>query len=138
MSRNAKIWLGAIAVIAVLAWLFPVGRDPVQTTTFAEPKFEKITKGQVYAMLADPAMPAEKYLDYAKAKCVGQEWCKVMGWTDAKNKASAMPMLQREVDAQVFDYTLNRSTDLEQALWNCRVFKGKLPTECLAESAAGG
>lgn len=53
----------------------------------------------------------------ARKHCAGRQWCKVLGWTDPRAAATAMPMTEREMAAQKFSYTLNRETGMDEAEW---------------------
>lgn len=72
------------------------------------------------------------WLQAAEEHCGGKQFCKVMGWTNKANAPTAMPMLNREAQAQVFDYTLNRGTGLERDLYRCDVFKTVGKDKCMA------
>ncbi len=54
----------------------------------------------------------------AREKCQGRQWCKVLGWIDPAYAATAMPMTDREVQAQAFSLTINRSSGMDEAVWN--------------------
>jgi hypothetical protein len=87
-----------------------------------------------YALVVRPGASADQLLDASKKKCEGHAHCQVLAWDDASKAASAMPMLDREAQAVVFSYSLNRATGFERALWNCARFKRSSADECLAVS----
>lgn len=58
----------------------------------------------------------------AKEACREHPICHVAGWRSPENMPSKLPMLEREVDAQAFDYALNRNTNFERTLWDCKVY----------------
>jgi hypothetical protein len=59
----------------------------------------------------------------ARAKCVGESQCSIYAWFDRQNMATSFPMLDREVGALSFAYVVNRDTNTEMALFDCRHFK---------------
>lgn len=69
----------------------------------------------------------------ARALCGDKTHCSVYGWVDPANVARAMPMLDREVAALTFSYSLNRTTGFERALWDCRRFAGLPADSCLSK-----
>lgn len=86
--------------------------------------------GQYSVLLGNGATP-ETMEVAARGFCAGEQWCQVMGWRDAANRPTAMPMLPRESEAVAFSYLINRSSGTEQVLWDCRVWPGD-PAQCLA------
>ena len=51
---------------------------------------------------------------------------------DPKYAARGFPTTDREVAAQAFAYSLNRSTGFEQVLWDCKRWKRKIHDERLS------
>lgn len=92
--------------------------------------FRLIAGDQVWALLLPAGTPAETWLRIARAKCVAESFCTVHGWTDPLSAPAAMPLTDREVDAQVFTYLINRSSGIDRGLWNCDVFTGRTAEEC--------
>jgi hypothetical protein len=96
-------------------------------------KFEIKSIGEeVYAMVGQPSQPPSTWTAAAKEQCEGKQICTVMGWTDAANAATGMPMLDREAKAMVFHYALNRNASFEQSTFDCRTFKGIPQPQCMA------
>jgi len=54
----------------------------------------------------------------ARERCEGRQWCKVLGWTDQSSAASALPMTDREAEAQAFSLTINRASGMDEAVWS--------------------
>lgn len=69
------------------------------------------------AMIFDPATARAEVEAAARAHCTGKQWCKVLGWSDPGAAATAMPLTDREVAAQRFGYTLNRSSGMDEFRW---------------------
>lgn len=87
--------------------------------------------GNYSALAEEGATPAMMRLAAAEF-CRGGKICQVMAWRDADQRAKVMPMLDREVAAMAFSYTVNRNSGYEKALWDCTVWPGK-PDECLSK-----
>lgn len=73
----------------------------------------------------------------ARALCEGQTHCGVFGWADPAQMASAMPMLDREVAALAFSYSLNRASSYEQFLRDCTRWPDPDASRCLAKAEPG-
>ena len=108
--------------------------SPAPSPTFADAnaKFEPISGDAIFAMTFDAGADPQTLPDLARAQCGKHAFCKVMGWTDPKYAARGFPMTDREVAAQAFAYSLNRSTGFEQSLWDCKRWKRKNKDECLS------
>lgn len=86
-----------------------------------------------FIMVAPPELDAEQWRIKAKKHCGNREFCKVVGWASETEAASGFPMTDREFEAQVFSYGVNRVTGYDEALWDCSVFPRKSDDECLAK-----
>jgi len=64
----------------------------------------------------------------AREKCDGKDFCKVLGWTDPDLIARGFPMTDRELEGQVFAYSLNRQSGLDEAVWTCEGPEARCPT----------
>lgn len=53
----------------------------------------------------------------ARNLCGSRQWCQVLGWNDAAVAARAMPMTDREVEAQTFALTINRASGMDEVIW---------------------
>lgn len=84
-----------------------------------------------YAMIIPQGMEPAEMPIAAKERCGTATYCKVLGWTYRSKAARALPMLDDEVNALVFDYTLNRSGGAEEALWDCKRFPQADKASCL-------
>lgn len=76
------------------------------------------------------AIPAETA---ARKLCDGETHCQVLGFDDTSAKPTAMPMTDREAEALVFSYTLNRSSGHDEAVWKCPRFPGVPDGRCMAD-----
>lgn len=53
----------------------------------------------------------------ARELCDGKDFCKVLGWPEGTSVPRGFPMTDREVSGQVFSYSLNRQTGMDEAVW---------------------
>ena len=83
-----------------------------------------------YALIA-PKMSADELVLVSKAKCGAKNMCSIFAWSNEADIARAFPMTDREVEAQVFTYKVNRNTGFDQSLWNCKVYTEKSGDDCL-------
>lgn len=97
----------------------------------ANAEFEVIGGPGMIAMTFNPNVDPEALPDIAREQCGSHKICKVIGWTNRSFAARAMPMTDREVEAQAFQYTLNRNTGFEQVLWDCGTWARLEKDECL-------
>lgn len=73
----------------------------------------------MFAMIVDPESDPADWRTSAKEHCGGREFCQVMAWTDPSMAATAMPMTDLEVETKVFQYSINRISGLDRAVWEC-------------------
>lgn len=85
----------------------------------------------MYMVRLDGDTAAADILKTAREECSSDTHCRVMGWVGDAPLPGRLPLLDREVDSQAFDYWVNRETGAEQVRWNCAIFKD-------ATSASGG
>lgn len=107
-------------------------KTPTNKYTKAEPKFEQIGGPGFYSMVFNAKVDPQRLPDIAREQCGQNKICKIIGWTDPKFAARALPMTDREVSAQSFQYTLNRNTGFEQTLWDCKIWQQSNPDTCLS------
>jgi hypothetical protein len=86
-----------------------------------------------FAAYGDKNVTETEWIAAAQKSCEGQSRCDFMGWNDKANIPTKMPMLDREANSMVFNYSLNRDSNFEQSLFNCDVFKGKPSNQCMAK-----
>lgn len=89
---------------------------------------------QYTALIAEGATPAA-LLKASQEFCSDHQFCQIMGWQKDENRPQAMPMVERESDTIAFNYSLNRATSYENAMWDCRIWKGE-PKVCLEPEAS--
>lgn len=97
----------------------------------ANPEFTLIGR-DTYAMVFNAKADPNVLPEIARKHCKKAQFCDVLGWTDSKMAAGAMPMTDRESEALMFQYSLNRTSGHEKALFNCHVWK-RQPVECFAK-----
>lgn len=112
------------------------GREtsPSTTETEFEPanaEFNAISGNDVFSMTFNAKADPETLPDIAREQCGKRDFCKVIGWTDPKFTARGFPMTQREVQAQAFQYSLNRNTGFEQMLWDCNQYTRSDKSQCI-------
>jgi hypothetical protein len=107
-------------------------RNAIKAQVEPAPEFREIGPNGQFAMLIPSGLDPGRFDDLARERCGAREFCMVIGWTDPAVAARALPMTDREVTAQAFIYTLNRTTGFEQGLWDCRRFR-RAAAECMAE-----
>jgi hypothetical protein len=96
------------------------------------PEFRSMRGLNNYAMIVTNGTDPASLPELAKAKCGQVDQCSVYAWRDAASAATALPMTDRDVAAEVFSYSINRNSGFEQALWNCRVYPPPSKAECLS------
>lgn len=142
MKRGAKIGLAVGAGLILLAVIATAGPEP-QTfdpakginlvTVYDAPSFRPLPGIDNFVMIADPKTPGEDLEAAARRHCAGRQFCTVLAWTDAADAPVALPMTYLQVSAQVFSYSLNRTTGHERSLWNCKVYPQPSPGRCMAD-----
>ena len=95
--------------------------------------FRTIAGEDVFAVIVPAQMSANELVLSARKQCGQREFCQVHGWMTEADAASAMPLTDREVATQVFEYAHNRSTGFEKRLWDCGRWPRKDEDECLAK-----
>lgn len=75
---------------------------------------------------ADPA----SFPDLARDACGANEVCQIGLWNDESFAPRGFPMTDREVEAKVFQYNVNRNTGFERSLWNCDVYPQTEQANC--------
>ena len=104
---------------------------PTESEFFVGPARALRGQGVFAVQLAKAAKPDE-IITAARALCAANANCTVMGWREPAQLPGAMPLLDREAAAMSFSYALNRTTGLEQVLWDCRQIR-RTADECMAQ-----
>jgi hypothetical protein len=95
--------------------------------------FRTIAGEDVFAVIVPARTSADELVLSARKQCGQREFCQVHGWMSEADAATAIPMTDREVATQVFEYAHNRSTGFEKRLWDCARWPRKDEDECLAK-----
>jgi hypothetical protein len=140
MLKKPKWWQWALIVIFGYGGLSTlVNGPPPRASTKVEPRFsppdaefEAIARDTVFAMTFDRRSDPDALPDLAREQCGRRPACQVLGWTDEKFAARAMPMTDREVSELAFSYSLNRGTAFEQTLWDCNRWQRQTPMQCIS------
>lgn len=108
----------------------PAAADEPEATG---PEFEFTAMAQpgYWAMLIPEGADAEQIELAAREQCGTASSCSVLGWTDERYLARAMPMTDREVDQLAVSYQLNRASGHEQLMWDCDRFAQEDPAACI-------
>ncbi len=144
--KKLKWWQWTLIVVGGLTVIGSLADDPdKQAAPLSSSKYEvvdaqfrKLAGDDMFVMTfnakADPVELEKTIRDY----CGAREFCKVLGWTDPEFAPRGFPMSEREVEAQVLSYGINRSTGWEQFFWNCDLFGEQTGVECQTEEVTGG
>lgn len=130
--KNIKWWqwlfivfIGIPAVIIMIAMMFsdetPMS-DKDRAIAAADAKFTTLVDDRIFAMTVDPSVDPEILTDISRKHCGDRGYCNVMGWIDGEFAAKGFPMTSRETGEVKFQYLVNRSTGLEQVMWDCRIW----------------
>lgn len=87
---------------------------------------------RTFSVVVPPSSPAGATENAARDICSGATHCQVFGFFDAAAKATAMPMTEREARALVFSYTLNRSSGMDESMWDCAAFADVPADRCIS------
>ncbi|WP_375391048.1 cell wall hydrolase [uncultured Sphingomonas sp.] len=71
------------------------------------------------------------YARRAGALCGTREICRVLGWTDRRRVARALPLSPDQLASLAFSYARDRGTGLERSQWDCERVVRPDPSECL-------
>lgn len=129
MSRSATF---AAAALACLAGCNAAPTNQSNETSASAPTFRAIAGDGVFAMIIPAEIVADQLATAAREQCGQREFCQVHGWLSDSDAARAMPMTDREVSTQAFQYAHNRSTGFEQRLWDCGRWPRQSKDECLS------
>ncbi|MFN3815159.1 hypothetical protein [Brevundimonas sp.] len=140
-----KWWVWAIIVLGVLGVISALmGGEADEARTSPEGPLAAAARlhdsrtiaGQgtlrTFAVRVTVGTDAEALEGQARDLCSRMTHCLVMGWIDRDLIASAMPMTDREAEGLAFHYTLNRSSGMDRALWDCAVFSDIPADRCLS------
>jgi hypothetical protein len=121
-------WLliGLVALF-VLAALMPREQQagPDAQAAYSGPSAERVKREMrdvgrdLFTFTIPPGASPRVVEQAALLRCEGKTHCAAHGWFDAAQQPKAFPMLDREVEARVFSYVLNRATGHEQVIWTC-------------------
>lgn len=82
----------------------------------------------IFLVTLDARQP-ESFRDLGLRLCAGREQCKLIGWTQARDRPTHFPIPGTAVDTISFVFTRGSNTD--KAQWNCREFPRQNQAECL-------
>ena len=91
----------------------------------------------VFAMIIPANASADELPAAAREHCGEREYCRVYGWMTEGDAAKAMPLTDREISTQAFQYAHNRSTGFEQRTWDCERWPRENVDECFTREQGG-
>ena len=121
------IWL---AVIVVYSLERAGGLPPPTPEAFTESHEIAPT---IFAVLIPAASAPDQVEVSARKLCEGATRCTVLGFTEKSLMPTAMPMTEREAAGQIYGYSLNRETGMDESLWDCSSFVGVDPSRCMGK-----
>lgn len=137
-------WGWAIAVLVGLgiisAVVSPPEAQPEKATTPTPVNFSQVDAIGNYMDLSSEAFsviirPGSDYAmtdAAARGLCRGKTFCQVFGFRDASAKPSALPMTDREAEALIYTYTLNRGSGADASVADCGFFPSAPKDRCAA------
>jgi hypothetical protein len=133
-ARDRKVfrWL-AIAFAIIVLLLVGLCSIPTPPKTSASFDFQPLgAVPDTFTLILKPDAKTADIEAAARAHCGARSFCKVLGWIDPSRVARGMPMTDRELLGQVFNYSLNRSTGLDRAEFDCQQFPAGRLAHCMA------
>ena len=122
-----------LTTAAALLLLSACGSNEPESPTGAaasEPEFRELPGMNNWVMIIPSTLAADQWRAAARAKCGAAEFCQVFGWTDPAEAAQALPMTDRELKAQAFSLSINRTSGNDQTLFDCTRFPRDDRSEC--------
>jgi spore germination cell wall hydrolase CwlJ-like protein len=109
----------------------PVGLDPALLASDAViPKGLEQDSSTFLATL--PAgLIAAQFPAYAARVCGERLYCKFMAWGSKADTPPALPVTPGQQRTMAFSYLRDRAYGFDKALWNCTVYKGLAPSQCM-------
>lgn len=130
-TENAVAQTGAFSGLEIA-----VGQSSLPAMQPTEPTAERLPDQAglpdrgIFLVTLDAAKP-ESFRDLGQRLCVGHDQCKVIGWTQGRDRPSHYPVPGTAVDKISFVYTRGARATADKAQWNCREFPRQNQTECL-------
>lgn len=82
----------------------------------------------IFLVTLDARQP-ESFRDLGLRLCAGREQCKLIGWTQGRDRPTHFPIPGTAVDTISFVFT--RGSKADKVQWNCREFPRQNQAECL-------
>lgn len=122
----------------VVAWVLALAAcdGQVAEPNAPEPEFRSLPGLNNWAMIIPADLPSDEWRAAARDQCGSADFCGVYGWANPTDAAQSLPMTDREVAAQIFAYSVNRTTGFEQALFDCTRVEPENRDECGAFGGA--
>ncbi|WP_241659502.1 cell wall hydrolase [Sphingomonas glacialis] len=115
-----------------------VDQTPMPTTAAATaPTLRPLASDpNTYLITLDPRMAADEYAELALKLCGDRPYCKVMGWSDASQTATAWPLLPAQMTTMSFSYLRDlrdAAHPFDRTVWKCAEFRRADPKQCMKE-----
>ncbi len=115
------------------AFVMPGGLPPVpgsarQTFTNAN--------GDYYMFHVNKGVDPQALVALALQSCGAKPYCKVMVWTDPKIVPTGLPVSDEALSKLTYSYLRNRYGGFDKSLWNCQIFAGRAPAQCIKHQSA--
>ncbi|GGB31255.1 hypothetical protein GCM10011380_20780 [Sphingomonas metalli] len=94
--------------------------------------------GDSFQVVLPAGTSADAYPQLAAQACGAREWCKYLGWTDAKSVPATGAPDAAQLAAMSFSYLRDRPAGLERTLWNCTQFPRTRPGGCMRRQPLPG
>ena len=143
--KKLKWWQWALIVVGGLAVVGTLADDPANQPAPAlinkyeviDAQFRKLAGDHTFVMTFNATADPVELEKTVRNHCGAREFCKVFGWTEPEYAPRGFPMTDREVQAQVLSYGINRTSGYEQLSWDCDLFGKQTGVECQSEEETG-
>jgi hypothetical protein len=94
------------------------------------PKGLEQDSGTFLATLPAGLIPSQ-FPAYAARVCGERPYCKFMAWGSKAETPPSLPVTPGQQRTMAFSYLRDQAYGFDKALWNCAVFKGLAPNQCM-------
>jgi Cell Wall Hydrolase len=129
-TGNMTAFDGATLGSADLATMTIGGSPALDVPATAGQTVADPLKGQFLLRVNSTSSPSALQA-LAEQTCGTRAYCKVLGWTDANELPRGFPVSDSSLSSLSFSYLRDTSRGFEKALFNCRVYAGADPRQCM-------
>jgi spore germination cell wall hydrolase CwlJ-like protein len=113
------------------AGALPVAVDPALLATDAViPKGLEQDSGTFISTLPTGLIPSQLPA-YAARVCGDRPYCKFMAWSSKAETPGGLPVTPGQQRTMAFSYLRDQAYGFDKALWNCTIYKGLAPNQCM-------